>query len=842
MKRELNHNNKIELKNMSQTELHKLILEENDPNVISFIAGDFMEGNLDIDTDLLSDELLILPLRNTVVFPGSSLPISVGREKSIKLVKSLGKKVKYIGMVCQKDTNDEDPQADDLYKVGVIAEVLRVIELSEDNFSLIVQAKKRFEWTEMTQTEPFFKAKYTIKESIAPKKKDKEYEAILGSIRESMIQMLNMLGEPPKELIQTLNSDGFSKMLVSYSATNLPIDSKEKQELLNIDKEKQRAMELLKIMSREAQVLELKMNIQMKTREDLNQQQKEYYLQQQIRTIQEELGGGNTQQIEIDEFKERAKDKNWTEEVAKTFEKEISKLERLNPQSPDYSVQYGYLETILELPWNEHTEDNFNLKNAQKVLDRDHFGMEKVKERIIEHLAVLKLKGDLKAPIICLHGPPGVGKTSLGKSIAEALNRKYIRLSLGGLHDESEIRGHRRTYIGAMPGKIIQNIQKSGSSNPVFVLDEIDKIGADFKGDPSSALLEVLDPEQNDSFLDNYLSISYDLSKVLFIATGNNLNTISQPLLDRMELIDVGGYIMEEKVEIARRHLLPKELENHGIKKKQFTIPKETLANIIENYTRESGVRELNKQIAKVLRKVARRIAGEEEYPKSLQIEDLHEYLGVEEYSKDKYQGNDYAGVVTGLAWTSVGGEILVVETSLSQGKGEKLTLTGNLGDVMKESAMLAKEYLQSHAKELDIDPEIFQHYNIHVHVPEGAIPKDGPSAGITMITSMASALTQRKVKSNLAMTGEITLRGKVLAVGGIREKILAAKRAGIKEIILCEENRKNIVEIKDAYVKGLKFHYVKDIKDVLEIALLKQKVTNPRKFTIPKGKQLTSK
>ena len=822
---------------MSQTKLHKLILEENDPNVISFIAGDFMEGDLNIDADLLSDELLILPLRNTVVFPGSSLPISVGREKSIKLVKSLGKKVKYIGMVCQKDTNDEDPQADDLYKVGVIAEVLRVIELSEDNFSLIVQAKQRFEWTEMTQTEPFFKAKYKIKESVAPKKSDKEYGAILGSIRESMIQMLNMLGDPPKELIQTLNSKGFSKMLVSDSATNLPIDSKEKQELLNIDKEKQRAMELLKIMSREAQVLELKMNIQMKTREDLNQQQKEYYLQQQIRTIQEELGGGNTQQIEIDEFKDKAKDKKWSEEVAKTFEKEISKLERLNPQSPDYSVQYGYLETILELPWNEYTDDNFNLKNAQKVLDRDHFGMEKVKERIIEHLAVLKLKGDLKAPIICLHGPPGVGKTSLGKSIAEALNRKYIRVSLGGLHDESEIRGHRRTYIGAMPGKIIQNIQKSGSSNPVFVLDEIDKIGADFKGDPSSALLEVLDPEQNDSFLDNYLSISYDLSKVLFIATGNNLNTISQPLLDRMELIDVGGYIIEEKVEIARRHLLPKELDNHGIKKNQFTIPKETLASIIENYTRESGVRELNKQIAKVLRKVARRIAGEEEYPKSLQIEDLHEYLGVEEYSKDKYQGNDYAGVVTGLAWTSVGGEILVVETSLSRGKGEKLTLTGNLGDVMKESAMLAKEYLQSHAEELDIDPEIFQHYNIHVHVPEGAIPKDGPSAGITMITSMASALTQRKVKSNLAMTGEITLRGKVLAVGGIREKILAAKRAGIKEIILCEENRKSISEIKEIYLKGLKFHYVKDIKDVLEIALLKQKVTNPRKFTIPKGK-----
>ncbi len=822
---------------MSQTKLHKLTLEENDPNVISFIAGDFMEGNLDIDPNLMPDELPILPLRNTVVFPGSSLPISVGREKSIKLVKALGRKIKYIGMVCQKDTNDEDPQTDDLYKVGVVAEVLRVIELSENNFSLIVQAKQRFEWSEMTQTEPFFKAKYELKKSFPAKKDDKEYDAILGSIRDSMIQMLSMLGDPPKELIQTLNSESFSKMLVSYSATNLPIDSKEKQELLNIDQEKQRAMELLTILSREMQVLELKMNIQMKTREDLNQQQKEYYLQQQIRTIQEELGGGNTQQIEIDEFKEKAKDKKWSDEVARVFEKEISKLERLNPQSPDYSVQYGYLQTIIELPWNEYTDDNFNLKNAQKVLDRDHFGMEKVKDRIIEHLAVLKLKGDLKAPIICLHGPPGVGKTSLGKSIAEALNRKYIRASLGGLHDESEIRGHRRTYIGAMPGKIIQNIQKTGSSNPVFVLDEIDKIGADFKGDPSSALLEVLDPEQNDSFLDNYLSINYDLSKVLFIATANNLNSISQPLLDRMELINVGGYILEEKVEIAKRHLLPKELDNHGIKRSQFTIPKDTLSKIIESYTRESGVRELNKQIAKILRRVARRIAGEEEYPKSLKIEDLHEYLGVEEYSKDKYQGNEYAGVVTGLAWTSVGGEILLVETSLSRGKGEKLTLTGNLGDVMKESAMLAKEYIQSHAEELDIDPDIFQHWNIHVHVPEGAIPKDGPSAGITMITSMVSAITQRKVKSNLAMTGEITLRGKVLPVGGIREKILAAKRAGIKEIILCDENKKNVGEIKDSYLKGLKFHYVKDIKDVLEIALLKQKVKSPRRFAIPKKK-----
>lgn len=573
------------------------------------------------------------------------------------------------------------------------------------------------------------------------------------------------------------------------------------------------------------------MNIQMKTREDLNQQQKEYFLQQQIRTIQEELGG-NTQQIEIDEFRKRADKKKWGDLVAETFEKELLKLERLNPQSPDYSVQYGYLQTILELPWNEYSKDNFNLKHAQKLLDRDHFGMEKVKERIIEHLAVLKLKGDLKSPILCLYGPPGVGKTSLGKSIAEALNRKYVRVSLGGLHDEAEIRGHRRTYIGAIPGRIIQNIQKAGTSNPVFVLDEVDKIGNDFRGDPSSALLEVLDPEQNMAFHDNYLSIDYDLSKVLFIATANNLNSIPQPLLDRMELINVGGYITEEKIEIAHRHLVPKELLNHGIEKGMFNIPKPTLQRIIEHYTRESGVRELNKKIAKIMRRVARRIASEEPYPRSLKVQDLKEYLGIEEYARDRYQGNDYAGVVTGLAWTAVGGDILFVESSLSRGKGSKLTLTGNLGEVMKESAMLAMEYIHSHAEELKIDPELFENWNTHIHVPEGAIPKDGPSAGITMITSLASAYTQRKVRANLAMTGEITLRGKVLPVGGIREKILAAKRAGIKDVILCTENKKDIEEINANYLKGLTFHYVKDVREVLELALLPEKVANARDFS----------
>lgn len=810
--------------------------EEND-NVISFFAGDFLDNNGELDESNLKDTLPILPLRNTIVFPGSGLPISVGREKSLKLINSLNKEDKYIGLVCQRDSNIENPTADDLYKVGVIAEIIRVIQIDEDNTSVIVQARSRFEITKMTQTEPFFEANYKLLDFTKADKDDKEFLAVLDSIRDTMNEALHLMGNPPKELLKTINHDSFTNMLVSYASTNLPIDNKEKQELLEINDDKEQAYRLLMILNRETQILELKMNIQMKTREDLNQQQKEFFLQQQIRTIQEELGG-NTQQIEIEEFKKKAKTKKWSKEVQTIFEKEVAKLERLHTQSPDYSVQYGYIETILDLPWNEYTKDNFNLKNAQKILDKDHFGMEIVKERIIEHLAVLKLKGDLKSPILCLYGPPGVGKTSLGKSIAEALNRKYVRVSLGGLHDESEIRGHRRTYIGAIPGRIIQNIQKSGSSNPVFVLDEIDKVGNSFRGDPSSALLEVLDPEQNSTFHDNYLSIDYDLSKVMFVATANNISNIPAPLLDRMELIDVGGYISNEKIEIAHRHLLPKQLENHGIPKKDFKISKPTLLKIVEEYTRESGVRELDKKIAKIVRKIARKIASEEEYPKTLKPEHVKEYLGVAEYSKDKYQGNEYAGVVTGLAWTSVGGEILFVESSLSRGKGAKLTLTGNLGDVMKESAMLAMEYIHANADILDIDPDIFDHWNTHIHVPEGAMPKDGPSAGITMITSLASLYTQRKVRANLAMTGEITLRGKVLPVGGIREKILAAKRAGITDIIMCKENEKDIIEIKPEYVKGLTFHYVEDIKDVLDIALLKTKVTNAKSFAIPKDKK----
>ena len=817
-----------------------LSLEENNGPVISIIANDFDDGDCYINENDLKEEIAILPLRNTIIFPGTSMPISVARKKSLKLIKSVSRlKGKYVGLVCQKDADNEEPEINDLYSIGVIGEIIRVIELPDDeNVTVIFQGKKRFRLTELTQTEPFLKGRYEIKESVPVLKTDTEYKALLDSIRDQMILMLRMYGEPPKEFIQRIKSDSVSSVLVNYCCANLPVSGSEKQALLEIDDEKERAYRLLVILNRETQMMEMKLNIQMKTREELNQQQKEYFLQQQIKTIQDELGG-SPQQADLEEFKQRAAKKKWGKDVGAIFEKEITKLERLHPQSPDYSTQYTYIETILDLPWGEYTKDNFNLKNAQKVLDQDHFGLEKVKERIIEHLAVLKLKGDLKSPIICLYGPPGVGKTSLGKSVAKALNRNYVRVSLGGLHDESEIRGHRRTYIGAMPGRIIQNILKAGSSNPVFVLDEIDKIGSDFKGDPSSALLEVLDPEQNSTFHDNYLNIDYDLSKVMFLATANNLSTISQPLLDRMELIDVSGYIIEEKIEIARRHLIPKQLENHGLTKDAIDIPKKTIEKIVENYTRESGVRELDMKIAKIMRKLARKVASDDEYKKVIDPDDLQEYLGAVEYTRDQYQGNEYAGVVTGLAWTSVGGEILFIETSLNKGKGGKLTLTGNLGDVMKESAILALQYLQSHGQQLlGIDEKVFDNWNVHVHVPEGAIPKDGPSAGITMVTSLASAFTQRKVRPNLAMTGEITLRGKVLPVGGIREKILAAKRAGIKEIILCKENKKNIDEIKPLYLKGLTFHYVDDIKEVLDIALLKEKVKHPLDLTIKEEKE----
>lgn len=786
------------------------------------VDEDFTEG-----VDKVGEELPILPLRNMVLFPGVAMPVMVGRSKSMRLIKEASHKKTLIGVVCQRDMETDDPDFKDLYPVGVVAEIVRLLEMPNGTTTAILQGKKRFELKELTSVEPFLVGKISMLEDKMPAKNDKEFEALTSTIKDLTIKMISANTEPPRDLIFSIKNNKNIIYLINFACSNISTGAAEKQDLLLIGDLKDRAYRLLFILNREYQLIELKAAIQMKTHEDINQQQKEYFLQQQIKTIQEELGG-NINELEIRELREKAAKKKWSSNVAEIFEKEVRKLERLHPQSPDFSIQTQYVQNIVNLPWNEYSKDNFNLGHAQKVLDRDHFGLEKVKERIIEHLAVLKLKGDMKSPIICLYGPPGVGKTSLGKSIAESLNRKYVRVSLGGLHDEAEIRGHRRTYIGAMSGRIIQNLQKAGTSNPVFVLDEIDKITNDFKGDPASALLEVLDPEQNNAFHDNYLDIDYDLSKVLFIATANNLNTISQPLLDRMELIEVSGYIMEEKVEIAARHLVPKQQEAHGIPKGKVKFQKKTLQAIVESYTRESGVRELDKKIAKVMRKLARKIAADEPVPAQIRPEDLHEYLGAVEYTKDKYQGNEYAGVVTGLAWTAVGGEILFVETSLSKGKGSKLTLTGNLGDVMKESAMLALEYIHAHASQFKIPEELFESWNVHIHVPEGAIPKDGPSAGITMVTSLVSAFTQRKVKSNLAMTGEITLRGKVLPVGGIKEKILAAKRAGIKELILCKENQKDIDEIKPEYLKGLNFHYVEDIRQVVDLALLREKVANP--------------
>ncbi len=786
------------------------------------VDEDFTEG-----IEKVGDTIPILPLRNMVLFPGVALPVIIGRPKSMRLIKEAVHKKSLIGVVCQKEMGTEDPILEDLYTTGVIADIVRVLEMPDGSTTVILQGKKRFELNELTETDPYLSGKITVLEDTKPDKTDREFEALISTIKDLTIKMLGAVAEPPRDLIFSIKNNKNVLYVVNFSCSNIPSGSAEKQQLLLIGDLKERAYRLLFILNREYQLVELKASIQMKTHEDINQQQKEYFLQQQIKTIQEELGG-NINELEIKELREKASRKKWPAEVAQVFEKELRKLERLHPQSPDYSVQTQYVQNIVNLPWNEYSKDNFNLSHAQKVLDRDHYGLEKVKERIIEHLAVLKLKGDMKSPIICLYGPPGVGKTSLGRSIAEALRRKYVRVSLGGLHDEAEIRGHRRTYIGAMCGRIIQNIQKAGTSNPVFILDEIDKITNDFKGDPASALLEVLDPEQNNAFHDNYLDIDYDLSKVMFIATANNLNTISQPLLDRMELIEVSGYIMEEKVEIAAKHLVPKQMDVHGLKKGSVKFPKKTLQVIVEAYTRESGVRELDKKIAKIMRKLARKVASDEPIPTSIKPEDLYEYLGAVEYSRDKYQGNDYAGVVTGLAWTAVGGEILFVESSLSKGKGSKLTLTGNLGDVMKESAMLALEYIHAYAAQFNINEELFENWNVHVHVPEGAIPKDGPSAGITMVTSLVSAFTQRKVKKNLAMTGEITLRGKVLPVGGIKEKILAAKRAGIKELILCKENEKDINEIKPEYLKGLVFHYVSDIQQVVDLALLREKVDNP--------------
>ena len=800
--------------------------EERGGNGFSVIA-DF-EGNEEQLMDIEVDDIIpILPLRNMVLFPGVFMPVNIGRRSSLKLVREAEKKKSYLGVVCQKIAETEEPVLDDLHTIGTIAKIVRILEMPDHTTTVILQGSRRMELTEITETSPFLKGRISPLKDKIPERTDKEFQALVEACKDLTVRYIKSSEMFPQDSAFAVKNITNSMFLINFICTNLPLKKDEKMELLSIDALRNRAYRLLEILNREVQLADIKASIQMRAREDIDQQQREYFLQQQIKTIQDELGG-SVQEQEIQEMRQKAETMKWNDDVKNVFLKEVDKLERTHPQSPDYSVQLNYLQTMLNLPWGTYTTDNLNITNAEKVLNKDHYGLEKVKERILEHLAVLKLKGDMKSPIICLYGPPGVGKTSLGRSIAAALKRKYIRMSLGGVRDEAEIRGHRKTYIGAMPGRIIKGLIKAGSSNPVFILDEIDKIGSDHQGDPASALLEVLDPEQNSNFHDNYLDVDYDLSKVMFIATANNLNTIPAPLLDRMELIEVSGYITEEKIEIARRHLVPKELEANGIKKHGIKLPKSTLEAIIESYTRESGVRELEKKIGKILRKSARQYATDGYFTKTeIKPADLYDFLGVPEYTRDKYQGNEYAGVVTGLAWTAVGGEILFVETSLSRGKGGKLTLTGNLGDVMKESAMLALEYIKAHASLLNVDEDIFDNWNIHIHVPEGAIPKDGPSAGITMATSLASALTQRKVKANLAMTGEITLRGRVLPVGGIKEKILAAKRAGIKEIILSEENRKNIEEIQDIYLKGLTFHYVKDVKEVFAIALTDEKVAD---------------
>jgi ATP-dependent Lon protease len=800
-----------------------ILLDDMNDNQADFIPliSDGDDAPLDMNS---GDVLPILALRNMVLFPNVVMPVSIARNKSLRLIREVYAKNGLLGVMTQKDSKVEDPKKDDLYPVGTVAQIVRILEMPDNSTTVILQGKRRFSLTEVSSSEPYMTGIVNLLEDILPSAEDREFEALREALKELASKIVQSSGALPPEISFAIKNIENSSYLINFICANFGIKVIDKQHLLEFDDLKERSYNLLELLSREFQLLEIKASIQSKARIDIDQQQREYYLQQQMKTIQDELGG-NTNEAQVKELKDLAKKKKWNKETKAVFDKELMKLERLHPHSPDYSVQMSYVETIVSLPWNEYTKDNFNLKGAQKILDRDHFGLEKIKERIIEHLAVLKLKGDMKSPIICLYGPPGVGKTSLGKSIAETLKRKYIRMSLGGMHDEAEIRGHRRTYIGAMPGRIIQNLLKVGSSNPVFILDEIDKVNSDFKGDPSSALLEVLDPEQNNTFHDNYLDIDYDLSKVMFIATANNLGNIAQPLLDRMEVIELSGYIMEEKVEIAARHLLPKQMENHGIAKGKVAISKPALEKIVESYTRESGVRELDRKIAKIMRRVAKKIAMDESFNTPIKIADLYEYLGRAEYTRDHYQGNDYTGVVTGLAWTSVGGEILFIESSLTKGKGGgKLTLTGNLGEVMKESAMLALEYIKSHSSLFGIDENVFEESNVHIHVPEGAIPKDGPSAGITMTTALVSAFTKRKVKKGLAMTGEITLRGKVLPVGGIKEKILAAKRAGITEIILCEDNRKDVEEINQLYLKGLQFHFVKDIQEVIKIALIDEK------------------
>lgn len=776
------------------------------------------------------DILSILPLRNTVLFPGVVIPITVGRDKSIKLIKEAYKGNKIIGVVSQLDVSIEDPTFEQLNKVGTVAHIIKMLQMPDGNTTVIIQGKQRFQLIEEVQSEPYIKVTIS-KFNEAKHKTDKEFKALVASIREMSSQIIQLSPNIPSEAAMALKNIESTSFLINFISSNMNADVKDKQKMLEMDNLRERALMVMELLTLELQMLELKNQIQSKVRTDLDKQQRDYFLNQQLKTIQEELGGNSSDQ-EYEALEVRAKKKKWSVQVKEHFNKELEKLGRMNPAAPDYSIQINYLELLLDLPWNDFTKDNFDLKRAQRVLDKDHFGLEKVKQRIIEYLAVLKLKRDMKAPIICLVGPPGVGKTSLGKSIAKALNRKYVRMALGGIRDEAEIRGHRKTYIGAMPGRIIQSIKKAGAANPVFVLDEIDKVGSDFRGDPSSALLEVLDPEQNAAFNDHYVETDYDLSNVLFIATANSLSTIQPALLDRMEIIEVNGYTIEEKIEIAKKYLLPKQKEQHGIKTKDIVLKSGLIEKVIEDYTRESGVRGLEKKIGSLVRGVATKIAMEETYEPLLTNEDVQRILGAPVYDKDLYEGNEVAGVVTGLAWTQVGGDILFIEASLSPGKG-KLTLTGNLGDVMKESAVIALAYLRAHSALFGIDNQLFDLWDIHVHVPAGATPKDGPSAGITMLTALTSAFTQRKVKSNLAMTGEITLRGKVLPVGGIKEKILAAKRANIKDIILCKSNRKDILEIKESYIKDLNFHYVTEMREVIELALTKDKVKDPQDLSI---------
>lgn len=788
------------------------------------------EDEEEMNNEETPDILSILPLRNTVLFPGVVIPITVGRDKSIKLIKDAYRGDRIIGVVSQRDVGIEDPTFEQLNQVGTVALIIKMLQMPDGNTTVIIQGKQRFRLNEEVQSDPYIKASIQKFEEIRPKT-DKEFKALMASIKDMAMQIIQLSPNIPSEAGIAIKNIESSSFLINFISSNMNADVAAKQQMLEVANLRERARMVLEHLTLELQMQELKNQIQSKVRVDLDKQQRDYFLNQQLKTIQEELGG-NSPDLEIENLRLQASKKKWSIDTATHFKKEIEKLSRMNPAAADYSIQINYLELLLDLPWNDFTKDNFDLKRAQKVLEKDHYGLEKVKQRIIEYLAVLKLKHNMKAPILCLVGPPGVGKTSLGKSIAKALGRKYVRMALGGVRDEAEIRGHRKTYIGAMPGRIIQSIKKAGTSNPVFVLDEIDKVGNDFRGDPSSALLEVLDPEQNNAFYDHYVEVDYDLSSVMFIATANSLSSIQPALLDRMEIIEVNGYTIEEKIEIAKQHLLPKQREQHGIKSKDISLKVGVIEKVIEDYTRESGVRGLEKKIGSLVRGVATKIAMDVEYNPSISKTDVETILGPPIYDKDLYEGNDVAGVVTGLAWTQVGGDILFIEASLSPGKG-KLSLTGNLGDVMKESATIAMAYLRANASKFNIDFRLFDQWDVHVHVPAGATPKDGPSAGITMLTALTSAFTQRKVKSHLAMTGEITLRGKVLPVGGIKEKILAAKRANIKDIILSKSNRKDILEIKEIYIKDLSFHYVSEMKEVIDIALFKDKVKDAIDLTV---------